>query len=160
MGSGPTKAAANVYCKCRMEAAKYNDKLSSREGAAEALGVSPSTLAGYELGLTKVVPVDKVVCMADLYHAPELTNWYCAHECPIGVRSVPELQVTTLDRVALKILHSLQEVSAIKETVIAITADGMITKEEQPQLAKVIAALDAIAVTALELRMWAEKRKG
>ena len=50
----------------------YNERLYSREGAAELLGISVSTLADYELGNTKVVPVDKVVLMADLYNAPEL----------------------------------------------------------------------------------------
>lgn len=50
----------NVYFRARKEAAKYNERLSSREGAAELLGVSASTLADYELGNTKAVPVDKV----------------------------------------------------------------------------------------------------
>lgn len=48
------------------------------------LGLSVSTLADYELGNTKVVPVDKVVLMADLYNCPELKTGYCKHECPIG----------------------------------------------------------------------------
>nr|WP_255820948.1 helix-turn-helix transcriptional regulator [Blautia sp. NSJ-166] len=61
----------------------YNERLYSREGAAELLGISVSTLADYELGNTKVVPVDKVVLMADLYNAPELKTGYCKHECPI-----------------------------------------------------------------------------
>lgn len=51
MGTNPTKAAGNIYCQCRKEAAKYNDKLNSREGAAEVLGMSPSTLSDYELGM-------------------------------------------------------------------------------------------------------------
>ena len=50
MGTNPTKAADNIYCRCRKEAAKYNDKLNSRDGAAELLGISASTLADYELG--------------------------------------------------------------------------------------------------------------
>ena len=67
MGSNPTKAANNMYCKCRLAAAKYNDKLNSREGAAEMLGLSSSTLASYELDLTKVVPVESIMMMADVY---------------------------------------------------------------------------------------------
>ena len=39
----------NVYLACRKEAAEHNDKLKSREMAAEMLGVSTSTLANYEL---------------------------------------------------------------------------------------------------------------
>lgn len=39
MGRSATKAAGNVYYQARIEAAKWNDRLCSREGAAEALGV-------------------------------------------------------------------------------------------------------------------------
>ena len=84
MGNDYTNQNDNMYFVCRKQAAKYNDKLNSRESAAELLGVSTSSLADYELGNTKVVPVDKVVLMADLYNAPELLNKYCQTECPIG----------------------------------------------------------------------------
>lgn len=83
MGRGPTKSNENVYFVARKKAAMYNERLYSREGAAELLGISVSTLADYELGNTKVVPVDKVVLMADLYNAPELKTGYCKYECPI-----------------------------------------------------------------------------
>ena len=73
----------NVYFQARKKAAAYNERLWSREGAAELLGISASTLADYELGNTKVVPVDKVVLMADLYKTPELITGYCMRECPV-----------------------------------------------------------------------------
>lgn len=38
MGTRPTKAKDNIFCKARLDAARYNDKLKSRAGAAEALG--------------------------------------------------------------------------------------------------------------------------
>ena len=79
-----TDGKENVYLTCRKKAAKYNDKLNSREMAAELLGFSTSTLANYELGVTKNVPPDSVVMMSDLYKQPELKNYYCKHECPIG----------------------------------------------------------------------------
>lgn len=78
MGRDAAKACENQCFRCRKEAAKYNDKLGSREGAAELLGISVSSLADYELGNTKVIPVDKVVLMADIYNAPELMAWYRA----------------------------------------------------------------------------------
>lgn len=56
----------SIYFQCRKEAAKYNDRLSSREGASEMLNVSVSSLSNYELGLTPV-PTDVVVRMADLF---------------------------------------------------------------------------------------------
>ena len=66
MGKDCTKTNENIYFKCRKEAALYDERLRSRESAADLLGVSPSSLADYELGNTKVVPVDKVHLMADL----------------------------------------------------------------------------------------------
>lgn len=88
MGRTATKANSNICFRCRKEASAYNDKLSSREGAAELLGLSVSSLADYELGVTKVIPVDKIVLMADLYNAPELKVWYCSQECPIEDKRV------------------------------------------------------------------------
>lgn len=54
MGRGSTKGNENVYFVARKRAAMYNERLYSREGAAELLGISVSTLADYELGNTKV----------------------------------------------------------------------------------------------------------
>lgn len=61
-----TKEGKNIYFACREKAAKYNDLLNSRERAAELLGISTSTLANHELGVTKNVPPDTVVMMSDL----------------------------------------------------------------------------------------------
>ena len=49
----------NVYFECRKRAAIHNERLNSRAGAAEILGISESTLAHYELGITKNIPVDQ-----------------------------------------------------------------------------------------------------
>ena len=76
MGKESENGNQNVYFQARKTATSYDQRLRSREGAAELLGVSVSTLADYELGNTKVVPVDKVVLMADLYNAPELKYQY------------------------------------------------------------------------------------
>ena len=37
MGAAATKAVGNVYYEARKKAAMYNDRLSSREGAAEGV---------------------------------------------------------------------------------------------------------------------------
>lgn len=66
MGKAPMNENNNMYFKARKKAAVYNERLYSREGAAELLGISVSTLADYELGNTKVVPVDKVVLMSEM----------------------------------------------------------------------------------------------
>lgn len=65
MGRDASKAAGNVCYKARMNAAKYDEKLRSREGAAERLGMSTSAVSDTELGLTKFMPVEKAMIMAE-----------------------------------------------------------------------------------------------
>lgn len=160
MGRDPMKATENPCFRCRREAAKYNDKLHSREGAAELLGVSVSSLADYELGNTKVIPVDKIVLMADLYNAPELKAWYCSSECPIG-RSfpMPSSDLTTVERTTLNLLRQLRQddVEKVREQLIDITADGVISEDERVALADILAYLDKLIKAAGELRLIGQK---
>ncbi len=160
MGRDPTKAIENPCFRCRREAAKYNDKLHSREGAAELLGVSVSSLADYELGNTKVIPVDKIVLMADLYNAPELKAWYCSSECPIG-RSfpMPSSDLSTVERTTLNLLRQLRQddVEQVREKLIDITADGVISEDERVDLADILAYLDKLIKAAGELRLIGQK---
>ena len=66
MGRGSINGNSNMYFKARKKAAAYNERLYSREGAAELLGISPSTLADYELGNTKVIPVDRFLLVDNM----------------------------------------------------------------------------------------------
>ena len=160
MGRDAIKAGENPCFQCRKEAAKYNDKLNSREGAAEMLGVSVSSLADYELGITKVIPVDKVVLMAELYNAPELKAWYCTTECPIG-RSLPmpSANISTVERTTMRLLKQLRqdEVQDIKDSLIEITADGVISEDEKVDLAEILEYLDELVKAAGELRLIGSK---
>ena len=159
MGRRPTKAADNPFCIARLEAAKYNDRLLSKEGASELLGVSVSTLSDYELGITKSVPPDMVLIMSDLYNAPEIRNYYCREMCPLGC-DMPALELEDLDRITVKAMASLRNVAGAKESLLDITADGIITDDEKPALKKILATLDEISSIAQSLRIWAEKNLG
>ena len=63
MSKFATKAAANMFCQARYEAAKTNERLSSREGAAEEIGIDRTRLARIELGST--VPYQEEVLLMD-----------------------------------------------------------------------------------------------
>ena len=163
MGRDAMKAGENPCFRCRKEAAKYNDRLNSREGAAELLGVSVSSLADYELGITKVIPVDKVVLMAELYCSPELKAWYCAEECPIGRGfPMPSAELSSVERTAMQLLKQLREsdVQDVKDTLIDITADGVISEDERADLARILEYLDELIKAAGELRLIGEKVLG
>lgn len=156
MGRRPTKAAENPFCIARLEAAVYNERLFSKEGASELLGISVSTLSDYELGLTKIVPPDMVVKMADLYNAPDLRNMYCKEMCPLGC-DAPRVELEDLDRITVKAMSSLRKTAETKEILLDITEDGIIDDEERPKLEEVLKNLDEVAAIALSLKLWAEK---
>lgn len=159
MGRGPTKSNENVYFIARKKAAMYNERLYSREGAAELLGISVSTLADYELGNTKVVPVDKVVLMADLYNAPELKTGYCKYECPICSYLPVATEAKGLEGIALRLMKRLDcdELNRIKKELVDITEDGIIDETEKPELKKILAFLDEVAESISELKIVGEK---
>lgn len=156
MGRYPTKAADNMFCKARMEAAKYNGKLRSKEGAAEMLGVSTSTLSDYELGLTKNVPPDMVIKMADLYNAPELQNYYCTEMCPLGC-DMPKTEIENLDRLTIRALSSFRKLEESKKILLDITEDGQIDESEKDMMADVLDNLKEISCITENLKIWAKK---
>lgn len=126
MGREATKAIGNPWYEARMEAAKWDDRLLSREGAAELLGMSVSAVADAELNLTKCMPPDKAVQMADLYKAPHLLNYYCLHECPIGKDRPVSEEVVPIERVTVKLLKGmkLDRLDDIKDRLMDIAAAG------------------------------------
>lgn len=154
MGRDATKAAGNPWYEARKRAAEYDDRLSSREGAAERLGMSVSSVADAELGLTKCMPVDKAVLMADLYNAPHLLNYYCLHECPIGCRQSISDEVLDIDRVTVKLLKNLKvnQLTEMKEKLLDIAEDGVISDNEKPDLKEILDYLDKVAKIVSELK--------
>ncbi len=152
----------NIYFRCRKEAATHNQKLSSREGAAELLGISVSSLQKYELGVTKTVPVDMVVLMADLYNAPELRSLYCKGECPIGRAMNIATEIKSVESVAIRLIKklSMREVEDIKEKLLDIADDGAIGKEKQEGLQDIMERLSSLQQSISELMLLGEKYKG
>lgn len=157
MGDWVMVSNENVYFRARKEAAKHNERLASREMAAELIGVSPYTLADYELGNTKVVPVDKVVLMADLYNAPELKTGYCKGECPIG-RDLPlATEQRGLEGIALRLISSLESARTVQKGIVDIAKDGKVTKDEKVALRSILEQLDRLSEVISEIRLYAEK---
>jgi hypothetical protein len=154
MGRRATKAARNVWYEARINAAKYDGRLNSREGAAELLGMSVSSVADAELGLTKVMPVDKAVLMADLYNAPQLLNHFCLKECPIGCRQSISDEVNSIEHVTLNLLKQLRpdDLSELKGSLVNIAADGRVLDSEREELSRAVMYLDGLAKTISELK--------
>lgn len=159
MGRRATKAACNVWYRARIEAAKTNDRLSSRMGAAEELGVNEDAIKSAELGLYKSMPVENAVLMADAYNAPELLNYYCLNECPIGAERPLSCEVLGIEQVTVKLLRDLKtsELSKLKDRMLDIAEDGAVEKSEMPDLQACVDYLDGLSRTASELKIIAER---
>lgn len=92
--------------------------------------------------------------MADRYNAPQLLNYYCLHECPIGCRQSLSDKLLGIDRVTVKLLKSLKvdELEEIKDSLLDIAEDGRITEDEKPELREILDYLDDLAKTISELK--------
>ena len=161
MGRGATKAAGSPWYEARIAASKGDARLSSREGAAELLGMSVSAVSDAELGLTKVMPVDKAVLMADLYNAPELLNYYCLSECPIGGRRPISDKMVDIERATVKLTKILRKetVQWYKHGLQDIAADGAITEDEFGEFDRIVNDLREVAKIISELEVIRDKIK-
>lgn len=157
MSNVAVKTASNIFYKARCGAAKHNEQLSSREGAADIMSIDRGRLYRIESGIANPYP-EEVHLMADLYNAPELKNYYCKHCCPLGA-DMPEVDVVSLDRIALKALKHMKAVSDSRETLIDICEDGIISEEERPQLDEILKELGELEQISKSLRVWVEKNK-
>ena len=156
MGKKATKAADNMYYLARSEAAKENEALTSREKAAELLGIDRTRLARIELDTIAPYP-EEVKSMSKVYNTPELSNSYCARECPLGRNSVKEVAIDDFDRLALKVLGSLKDIDSLRASLIAISEDGVIEASEQKAFQAILDSLEKISTNAKALRLWAIK---
>lgn len=156
MGKKATKAADNMYYLARCEAAEHNEDFSSREKAAELIGIDRTRLARIELDTIAPYP-EEVKAMAQAYNVPELCNSYCARECPIGRDNVPEVAIVDFDRLALKVLGSLKDIDALRASLIAISEDGIIEEKERPAFQEILDSLEKISTNAKALQLWAIK---
>lgn len=156
MSRKATKAADNAFYLARMEASSFNDNLNSREGAAEITGIDRTRLARIELGSLVPYP-EEVLLMSDVYNSPELCNHFCSKECALGKHTIREIEIADLDRLTLQVLSAFQRIMPLKDTLLEITGDGVISSEEKPKFNQILEALNMISDNAQSLKLWAEK---
>ena len=151
MGRASVKENKSVYQTVREELGL------SREKAAERLdGVPAEKIEKIENGKAAAHP-DEILSMAEGYGAPQLCNFYCANECPIGRRYVPEVSLQDLSRIVLEMLSSLNGISRQRERLIDISADGVITGDEIADFVKIQNTLESLSVNVEALQLWTEQ---
>ena len=151
--------AVNRYYLTRMEAAKANERLASREGASEETGIDRKRLQRIEIGTLEPYP-EEIMLLADAYHAPELMPYYCTHACPIGKRIAPRAELQELDRLTIKFMAAIEGARGTDRTLLQIASDGRLTPEEIPELKRILAAVKQISSVAQELQIYLDKYNG
>ena len=129
----------------------------SREKASEPLGaIPPERLARIENEKVQPHP-DEVLLMAEAYKMPNLCNYYCANECPIGREYVPEIEIKDLSQIVLEMVASLNSMHRKQERLIEIAADGQIDGDEIKDFMHIQSELERISMTVEALQLWSEQ---
>ena len=151
MARSSTKENKNIYHTTR-EALQL-----TRESAAELLeSISPERIEKIENERSLPHP-DEVLLMAEKYMQPNLCNYYCANQCPIGQQYVPEVKIKDLSQIVLEMLASLNSLNKQKERLIEITVDGKITGDEIEDFIYIQEELERISIAVETLQLWSER---
>lgn len=151
MGKKSVKENKNVYQLAR-------EKMEmTRQSASEAMVyISDDRIEKIESEKSLPHP-DEILAMAEAYKAPELCNYFCANECPIGQKHVTEVKIQDLSQITLEVIASLNALNKEKERLIEITVDGQITEDELKDFNKIKQQLERIALSVDTLKLWVEK---
>ena len=151
MGRKSTKENKNIYQTSR-ETMEY-----TRDAAAEKLGfISADRIEKIENEKSLPHP-EEVLAMADCYKNPALCNYFCSHECPIGIEYVPEIKAKDLSQITLEMLATLNKLTHEKERLIEITVDGELSEDEIPDFMKIKDQLEKMALAIDSLNLWLDQ---
>ena len=155
MANIAAKTSANVFYKARCVAAKHNEQLSSREGAADIMSIDRGRLYRIESSIVNPYP-EEVHLMADLYNAPELRNYYCTNMCPLGC-DMQKAAVENLDRITVRAVSAFRKLDVTEALLLDITEDGVISEDEEKDMQKILAELEELAAITQNLKLWVKK---
>ena len=131
----------------------------TREAASELLeSISPERIEKIENERSMPYP-DEVMVMAEKYKQPNLCNYYCANQCPIGQQYVPEVKIKDLSQIVLEMLASLNAVQKKKDRLIEITVDGRISGDELEDFITIQQELERISIAVETLQLWCERMR-
>ncbi len=148
MGKKSTRNNKNVYQQSREE------KGLTRFQASELMGfISESRIEKVESEKSPIHP-EEVLAMAKVYKNPCLSNYYCAHECPIGIEHVPEVKLKGLSQIVLGMIATLNTLNKEKDRLIEITEDEEIVDDELMEFARIQNHLEKISLTVDTLKLW------
>lgn len=141
----------NIYVEARKQS-----NLTQAKASEEMQTISEDRLARLETDKISMTPND-VLEMANAYKRPDLCNYYCTHECPIGENTLSEIKPQQLSNIILKMVASLNTVETEKNALIEITSDGQISENELKDFARIQMKLNEISSTVEALKLWVKE---
>ena len=151
MGRKSTRENKNIYQLYREEATM------TRAEASNVIGfMSESVIEKIEYNQAIPDP-DEVLAMANAYKKPDLCNYYCSQECPIGQKYVPEIKISELSQIVLHMLASQYSLEKEKNRLIEITVDGKITVDELKDFVRIQKVVNRISLAADAMRLWIDQ---
>lgn len=151
MGRKSIKENKNIYQIYREQA-----KLT-RDAASEKMAyLSSDRIEKIESEKSLPHP-DEILAMSECYKTPDLCNYYCSHECPIGQLYVPEVKIKDLSQIVLEMIASLNALEKEKNRLVEITVDGEITEDEYRDFAAIQDQLEKISLSVDSLKLWIQK---
>ena len=151
MGKRSVKENKNIY-----QVSRENLELTREKASDLMVFMSADRIEKIESEKSLPHP-DEILAMADAYKAPGLCNYFCSHECPIGMKNVPEVRLKDLSQIVLEIISSLNHFDKEKDKLINISVDGEITEEEYDEFAVIEKHLDDISLSVRSLRLWVDQ---
>ncbi len=150
MGKRSVKKDKNIYQLSR-EAREL-----TREAAGEALVfLSPERIEKIESGRSAPHP-DEVLAMESCYRNPELSNWFCTHECPIGIKYEQEVKLKSLAQVTVEMLAALHAMEQEKDRLVEISVDGRVNDFERKDFDRILEKLKTIDRAIRSMQIWLE----
>ena len=151
MARKSTKENKNIYQRTR-----EGMDLTREEASDLLITMSPERIEKIESERSMPHP-DEVLLMSDAYKQPNLCNYYCANQCPIGQQYVPEVKIKDLSQIVLETLASLNTMQQKKDRLIEITVDGHISGDELADFVRIQEELEKISVAVETLQLWCER---
>lgn len=129
----------------------------TRDEASELLEtISAEKLGRIETEKQLPSPED-VMIMAEKYGEPNIRNYYCARQCPMGQHFVPIVEFSDLAKTVLKIVSSVNAMKAKQDRLIEIAEDGVITESEMMDFISIQKDLEKVSLAVDALELWTEK---
>lgn len=151
----------NAYKKARLRKAETDWRVATQEGAASELKISREKLGYIEQDdpnkRQQQPNPDDVAMMVKVYEAPELADYYCTHDCPLG-KGRRQLESNSLDRITVSLVAAINDLKDSERILFQILKDGVVDTDEREKFQRILTTLGEIAYGAMSMELWARKQ--